>query len=116
MVALVACFLLLHLTNICISSKTVSKAGPIKEKGVRTASKGSKGTRLADVSKQTDKAHSHTTVAIPRSKQTKNPLSRLLGQRIVQSIAREIKSSFSSDLEALTLQVKDSLMGGMIIS
>lgn len=76
---------------------------PVLSKAATKASK----AQASSKSKGNDASSSNSisTVAIPRGKQTKNPWYRILNRGIVQGIAREIKSSFSSDLEALTLQV-----------
>ena len=51
------------------------------------------------------------SVAIPRSKsKNENILSKVLGQGMVHKLIREIKISFCSELEALTLQVLNILL------
>lgn len=57
-------------------------------------------------SKQTPKKSKSSTTAIPRSKSHKsNTLDKIFSNGLLKNVIRELKSSFSSDLEALTLQV-----------
>jgi hypothetical protein len=49
---------------------------------------------------------SKSSAAIPRSKQSKpKSIFSVFGSGIMQRVAREVKSSFSSEMESLTLQV-----------
>lgn len=46
-----------------------------------------------------------SSIAIPRSKSTTTSIFNIFNQGPIKSLIRELKSSFSSDLEALTLQL-----------
>ena len=68
-----------------------------------------KGSVLA-LSTTNSKGSGSGRSAIPRSKIKRTGMGKLFGQSTLQRMIRELKMSFCSELEVITLQVKNSLV------